>query len=116
MDIGAERDVIGAEKGTRKIAVEVKTFAGRSELTDLHNAVGQFIVYKTMLSELEPEREVYLAVSEAVYEDVFTRDVGALMLRKRDSSACSPLTRRKRKSCDGCHNGTPNDKQLPDRP
>lgn len=41
MDIGAQRNVIGAIRGTEKIAVEIKTFAGPSEMSDLYEAVGQ---------------------------------------------------------------------------
>lgn len=43
IDLGAER-LLAAEKGKHKIAVEVKSFVGASELEDLYNAVGQFIV------------------------------------------------------------------------
>ena len=40
VDLGAER-VLAAEKGTEKIAVEVKSFVGASEINDLENALGQ---------------------------------------------------------------------------
>ena len=41
VDLGAEK-LLAAEKGERKIAVEVKSFLGRSELRDLQQALGQY--------------------------------------------------------------------------
>ena len=79
VDLGAEQ-IIAAELGTRRIAVEIKMFTGPSEMTSLHNAVGQFVVYRTVLAKTEPGRELYLAVSEDVFANVFAESVGALLL------------------------------------
>jgi len=48
VDLGAER-LLAAEKGQRKIAVEVKSFLGLSEMEDLEQAIGQYIVYHDVL-------------------------------------------------------------------
>lgn len=50
VDLAAEK-VIAAEKGKDKIAVEIKTFIGKSTMFDLHLAIGQFLVYQTALEE-----------------------------------------------------------------
>lgn len=71
-DMGAER-IISAEKGTEKIAIEIKTFGGESPVTDFHNALGQYENYEVALSVLEPDREIYLAVPKEVWEDFFQR-------------------------------------------
>ncbi|MBA4184261.1 MAG: XisH family protein [Acidobacteria bacterium] len=63
VDLGAER-ILAAEKGSRKIAVEIKSFVGHSEMNDLANALGQFIFYRAILSENEPDRELFLAVPD----------------------------------------------------
>jgi len=39
IDLGAEQ-MLGAEREGEKIAVEIKSFASDSIITDLHNAVG----------------------------------------------------------------------------
>lgn len=39
VDLGAEK-LIAAQKGTAKIAVEVKSFVGASEIEDLEKALG----------------------------------------------------------------------------
>lgn len=45
IDIIADK-VFVAEKEGRKIAVEVKSFVGKSNLSELEKAVGQFIIYR----------------------------------------------------------------------
>lgn len=39
MDLGVEK-LISAEKGNKKIAVEIKSFLGTSQVNDLEKAVG----------------------------------------------------------------------------
>jgi hypothetical protein len=70
VDLGADAP-IGAEKAGRKIAVEIKSFLGRSEITDLERALGQFRLYRFLLRRTEPDRVLYIAVPEEVYYDVF---------------------------------------------
>ena len=68
IDLGAEH-LLAAEKDRRRIAVEVKSFGSLSEMEDLEQAIGQYIVYHDVLSQVEPERELFLAVHEEVYID-----------------------------------------------
>lgn len=69
-DLGAERP-IAATKAGRKIVVEVKSFLGRSLISELYSALGQYAVYLDLLKETEPDRKLYLAVSDLVYNDFF---------------------------------------------
>jgi hypothetical protein len=66
VDIGAER-VIAAEKGSEKIAVEIKSFRGASDIRDLETAVGQYAFYRSLMVRFEPERKLFLAVPESVF-------------------------------------------------
>jgi hypothetical protein len=66
---------LAAEKEGRRIAVEVKSFLGASELDDLENALGQYGIYRVMLAKREPERSLYLAVPD---------DMRALLLDETD--------------------------------
>ncbi|HEX4948078.1 MAG TPA: element excision factor XisH family protein [Blastocatellia bacterium] len=70
IDLGAE-PLVAAEKGTRKIAVEIKSFIRASVLDDFYHALGQFIFYRKALQTLEPDRELYLAIRESVYLKLF---------------------------------------------
>jgi hypothetical protein len=70
VDFGAEK-LLTAEKGLRKIAVEVKSFVGSSELKDLYQAVGQFALYRQVLKKSEPDRELFLAIRTTTFYDLF---------------------------------------------
>lgn len=70
VDLGAER-ILAAEKGNDKIAVEIKSFVGASEINDLENALGQFIFYRAILAETEPDRDLFLAVPDEVFKTLF---------------------------------------------
>ena len=87
VDFGAER-LLAAEKGTRRIAVEVKTFGGPSPIADLQQAYGQFGVYEEVLTTTEPERELYLAIPEDADEGIFSEPIGQAMLKNRFRRIC----------------------------
>lgn len=82
VDLGAER-LIAAVKAARKIAVEVKSFISGSKLTDLENALGQFILYHDILAENEPDRILYLAIREDVYTTLISQPFWELLLRNQ---------------------------------
>jgi hypothetical protein len=51
-----------------------------SEVKDLENALGQYFLYALLLQKLEPERKLYLSVSNEVYTDFFhEKDLGGLV-------------------------------------
>ncbi|HEY6329668.1 MAG TPA: XisH family protein [Blastocatellia bacterium] len=82
VDLGAEQ-LIAAERAGRKIAVEVKSFVGESEINDLERALGQYVLYHDVLEEREPDRELYLAVPAATYLELFDGPLGKLLIDKR---------------------------------
>ena len=71
IDLGAER-VIAAEKGDEKIAVEIKSFIGVSEIHEFYKALGQFSYYQLALEDIDSNRVLYLAVPLDVYDALFT--------------------------------------------
>ena len=71
-----------AKKEDRKIAVEVKSFVSYSNMADLENALGQYILYRNIIQELEPERTLYLAVHEEVFATIFEESLGQMLIRK----------------------------------
>ncbi|MCC5647485.1 XisH family protein [Nostoc sp. CHAB 5824] len=82
VDLGASQ-LLGAEKVDHKIAVEIKSFIGRSDIDDLEKALGQYVLYQDILAELDPSRVLYLAVPSLVVEDLFEEPVGKLLLKNR---------------------------------
>lgn len=79
--LGAER-LLAAEKAGQRIAVEVKSFVGASEMDDLEKAIGQFVLYQAVLAEREPDRLLFLAVPQFVLRDVFEQPLGELLFQK----------------------------------
>ena len=79
IDLGAEQ-MVAAEKGGRKIAVEIKSFIGPSEIEDLKNALGQFILYRTVMLNTEPDRELYLAIRQVTFLELFEEPIGKLLI------------------------------------
>ena len=69
IDLAAER-LLAAERAGQKIAVEIKSFIGRSPINDLENALGQYALYLSVLEVVEPERKLYLAVGKAAYDEL----------------------------------------------
>ncbi len=69
VDLGAE--LIGAERSTEKIAVEIKSFLGLSDLDQFEDALGQFLIYLFALTKREPDRNLFLAVPALFYENFF---------------------------------------------
>jgi XisH protein len=80
IDLGAER-LLAAERGSEKIAVEIKSFLSESALFDYHGALGQFLNYRLVLEALEPERILYLAVPLTAYEVFFQRPLAKASVR-----------------------------------
>lgn len=72
IDLGAERVLLAAQKSGQQIAVEIKSFIGASEITDFYHALGQTLTYRSALEISQPERTLYLAISQEVYDDFFT--------------------------------------------
>ncbi len=81
-DLGAER-LISAEKGIQKIVVEVKSFVGQSDVKDLEQALGQYVLYRQILNEMGIERILYLAVSRPTFNSVFTIELGQVLLKNQ---------------------------------
>ncbi|MFN0035170.1 MAG: XisH family protein [Saprospiraceae bacterium] len=70
IDLGAEKEkTIAAEKGKEKIAVEIKSFSGLSQILDFHSALGQYLFYLPGLEEKDPERELFLGLPSRLLED-----------------------------------------------
>ncbi|NEQ98129.1 MAG: fatty-acid oxidation protein subunit alpha, partial [Cyanothece sp. SIO2G6] len=72
IDLAAET-LIAAVRHQKKIAVEVKSFIAPSNVSDFHTALGQFLNYRDALDIVEPDRLLYLAVRQTIYESFFQR-------------------------------------------
>ena len=58
-------------------------FVGNSQVADLQQALGQYILYLDIIEETQPKRVLYLAIRETTFEDIFTEPIGQILLDKK---------------------------------
>jgi len=63
-----------------RFAVEIKSFVHPSPVRDLEDAVGQYVIYRGVLSQIEPGRALYLAVPQRVFEGIFAERLGQMVI------------------------------------
>ena len=80
VDLAGERAAFAANRNEERIAVEVQSFLSNSEIDDFHRAIGQFIVYRAVLSAVDTGRILYLAVADEVYTGIMSEPIGQLVL------------------------------------
>ena len=81
-DLGAER-LISAEKELQKIVIEVKSFVGQSDVKDLQQALGQYVLYRQILNEMKVDRILYLAISQPTFNSVFSIELGQVLIKNQ---------------------------------
>lgn len=90
VDLGAEAiqppervtsNFIGAERDGIRIAVEIKEMRGQSPIVELEQAIGQYILYRLLLHQVDPGREVNLAIPDNTYRELFSEPIGELVIR-----------------------------------
>ena len=72
VDIAAKKSLI-AQQGDKKILVEVKSFSERSFVKALQAALGQYRMYRDVVTLKKLDFELYLAISQDVYSLFFHR-------------------------------------------
>ncbi|QLE55105.1 XisH family protein [Nostoc sp. TCL26-01] len=82
-DLAAEKPIAAQRQG-QKIVVEIKSFVGKSQMYDFHNALGQYIVYRNLIQVSEPEYNLYLAIDDIVYLNFFQRPSVQLITRQNN--------------------------------
>jgi XisH protein len=80
IDLGMTSRFIGAERSGQRLAIEIKELRGRSVIAELEQAIGQYVLYQLLLTQVEPERLLYLAVSAQAYADIFQEPIGQLVI------------------------------------
>ncbi len=80
-DLAAEHP-IAAERDGHKIVVEIKSFMSRSVVQDFKEALGQYLLYRDLLEETEPEYHSYLAISDKTYFGAFQRSIVQFMVKR----------------------------------
>jgi len=79
VDLGAKRLIV-AERAEQKIAVEVKSFLGDSEMQACRDAVGQSAIYRAVLRRTYPDYVLYLAIRDIVYSSFFEEPIEQILI------------------------------------
>ncbi len=91
IDLGAEETdnnneinsrVIGAKQGEKLIAIEIKEFTTPSPIVELEQAIGQYTLYQLLLKQVETNRELYLAITTKMNEEIFSEPIGQLVIQE----------------------------------
>jgi hypothetical protein len=70
IDLSAEQ-ILMAQKNNVQIAIEVKSFSSASVVYEFHQAIGQYIHYRMVLRQVQPNRIPYLALPNEIYQRFF---------------------------------------------
>lgn len=70
VDLGVEK-FVGAQKGSRKIAIEIKSFGRNDRINKFYEALGQVLIYQLALKREKIEREVWLAIPQKARDGLF---------------------------------------------
>jgi hypothetical protein len=73
--------LIGASQQNQHIAIEIKEFRGNSVIADLEQAIGQYMLYQLLLQQVDPERQLYLAITDTTFDTIFSEPIGKLVIR-----------------------------------
>ncbi|MFP4103812.1 element excision factor XisH family protein [Coleofasciculus sp.] len=44
--------------------------------------IGQYVLYRLLLKQVDPERELYLAVADTTFDGIFSEPIGDLVMRE----------------------------------
>lgn len=80
IDLGAEQNTLAAERAGEQIAVEIQSFRGASPVRSLEEALGQYQLYRLILIKQDPNRKLFLAVEQDVYNGILSEPIGRLVL------------------------------------
>ncbi|WP_017306232.1 XisH family protein [Spirulina subsalsa] len=78
----AGKKLLAAQKEDTNIIVEIKSFLGHSPVHEFQCALGQYILYQTLLSTIHPDYFLYLTIEKEIYETFFQRAGIKLVIEK----------------------------------
>jgi hypothetical protein len=79
---GIPAQLVGAERDGQRIAVEIKQFPGKSVIKDLEQAIGQYVLYRLLLNKVDSGRELYLGITDIVFDEIFSEPIGELVIEE----------------------------------
>ncbi len=59
-----------------------RSFEATRQLLMQEQAIGQYVLYRLLLAQIDPERELYLAVADTTFDGIFSEPIGELVMRE----------------------------------
>lgn len=66
------------------ILVEVKEMVSASQVNDLANSIGQYLMYRVALENKNIQTPLYMAVSNTTFRGILSEEIGQLMIKRFD--------------------------------
>lgn len=63
-----------------RLRLRLKNFEVEKAIADLEQAIGQYVLYRLLLNRVDPEREIYLAISDITYDEIFNEPIGEVVI------------------------------------
>jgi len=79
---GEQSYFLGAERAGNQIAIEIKEFRGNSAIAALEQAIGQYVLYQLLFKQVDPGRDLYLAVGSTAYNEAFREPIGEIVIQE----------------------------------
>ncbi|MDJ1170085.1 element excision factor XisH family protein [Roseofilum sp. BLCC_M154] len=72
-DLGAEKKQ--SDRHSMTVAIEIKVFGSIGQISELEKAIGQYILYRSILHRSGSARQPYLAISSTIYQQLFQKTI-----------------------------------------
>jgi hypothetical protein len=82
VDLAFQRAIVTAAKAEEKIAVEIQSFVSPSALSDFYRCIGQYMVYRSIMARMQPDRTLYIAISNTTAEGIWSEPLGELLRKE----------------------------------
>ena len=77
------KDAIKGWLAVANESYEIKSFIGTSEVEDLKNALGQYVLYEKIIKRQLLDRTLYLAIRENTFNSLFHQEIGQILLEEK---------------------------------
>jgi hypothetical protein len=65
-----------------ELPLKLRNFEATRQLLTQEQAIGQYVLYRLLLEQVDPERELYLAVADTTFDGIFSEPIGELVMRE----------------------------------
>ncbi len=48
----------------------------------MEQAIGQYVLYRLLLEQIDPERKLYFAITDTTFNGIFSEPIGELVIRE----------------------------------